>query len=163
MLWSLLNSYPDPYERFWFLFWNSLSKSTSWAPPCFQRHRSGVHLLQGHEQTPYVIALQSFALTLSFPLSFFMAFLFVCPVMCMRVCMYLNVEARGHPQTLSLGCPAWSSLCGWGSLATELLGSACPCVPSTGVRRVGNAWLLPFARVLGMGSVHWAASPASQH
>lgn len=78
--------------------------------PAFKGTGSGVHLLQVHEQTPHMIALQSFALILFFPLSFFMAFLYVCPLMCMHVCMYLNVEARGHPQALSLGCPAWNSL-----------------------------------------------------
>lgn len=121
--------------------------------PAFKGTGSGVHLLQVCERTPYMVALQSFALTLFFPL-FFMAFLHVCPLMCMCVCMYLNVEARGHPQALSLGCLAWNSLCGLGSLATELPGSAYLCVPSTGIRSMGNAWLLPFAQVLGMVSVH---------
>lgn len=88
-------------------------------------------------------ALQSLALTLSFLLSIF-AFLCVCPLECMRVCLYLHMEARGYPQVLSFRCPAWNSLCGLGSLSTEPLVSICLCVPSTGL----EAWGLPAFFIL---------------
>lgn len=69
----------------------------------------------------------------------------------MHVYMYLHVEARVYPQVLSLRCPAWNSLCGLGSLATEPQGSTCLCVPSTGVRSMGNAWLFSFCMGSGNG------------
>lgn len=97
-------SYPDPCEHFWFLFWNGLSKSTSWASPCFQRHG----WWRSPPPSPWADSTLSHSVIIctdsSFPLSFFFAFLYVCPLLCMHVCMYLNVEARGHPQVLSLGC-----------------------------------------------------------